>query len=144
MAELRTAAGLSGGRAVPLAFFEKHFTPEEASALLPELRDLISTLRGLRGRLSVEWKEAAPTIKVAHQNGGGKQVGPYVHSLARLNATVRRLVDMGVQLKDLDRGLVDFPAWRGDDEVLLCWQMGEDDIRYWHSLEGGFAGRQPL
>jgi hypothetical protein len=51
---------------------------------------------------------------------------------------------VGAQIKSLEEGLLDFPALRGDEEVLLCWKLGEDEIAYWHGLEEGFAGRKPL
>jgi hypothetical protein len=57
---------------------------------------------------------------------------------------VQRLERLGVLVKDLDRGLVDFPALRGGEEVLLCWHLGEDEVAFWHGLEEGFAGRKPL
>jgi hypothetical protein len=57
---------------------------------------------------------------------------------------VARLHALGVLVKDLDSGLVDFPALRGEEEVLLCWQVGEPEVAYWHGLEEGFAGRKPL
>jgi hypothetical protein len=57
---------------------------------------------------------------------------------------VDELSELGVQVKDLDEGLVDFPARRGDEEVLLCWRLGEDEVGFWHSVEDGFAGRKPL
>ncbi|TML32039.1 MAG: DUF2203 family protein, partial [Actinobacteria bacterium] len=57
---------------------------------------------------------------------------------------VEELERLGVVVKDLDRGLVDFPALRGDEEVLLCWEVGEDEIAYWHGVDEGFAGRKPL
>ena len=57
---------------------------------------------------------------------------------------VEELQALGVLVKDLDRGLVDFPALRDGEEVLLCWQVGEGEVAYWHGLEEGFAGRKPL
>jgi hypothetical protein len=57
---------------------------------------------------------------------------------------VNEIHGLGAQVKDADEGLVDFPTLRGDEEVLLCWKLGEDEIAYWHSLEDGFAGRRPL
>lgn len=59
-------------------------------------------------------------------------------------ACVERLEDLGVVVKDLDLGLLDFPARRGSSEVLLCWHVGEDAVEYWHSLEDGYAGRKPI
>jgi hypothetical protein len=127
-----------------MAHFEKHFTVEEANELLPELRELLESIRALRDRLVVDWEQALPVIRAAPMNGGGKEANPYLSDLHRINERLRRLIELGVQLKDVDRGLVDFPAWREDREVLLCWHLGEDRVRYWHDLESGFAGRRPL
>lgn len=124
--------------------FEKHFTPDEANALIPEVTSLLESLQGLRQRLGDDWKAASPVIQAAHQNGGGAHIGPYVSSLAEVNRCLQRLAAIGVQLKDLDRGLVDFPAWRGEEEVLLCWHLGEEAVAHWHDLESGFSGRRPL
>jgi hypothetical protein len=127
-----------------MAHFEKHFTVDEANALLPEVRSLLLRIQGARDRLVVDWEKAVPVLKLARMNGGGKEAGPYLSDLNELNQRMRELMEMGIQLKDLDRGLVDFPAWREDREVFLCWHLGEDAVRFWHDLESGYAGRQPL
>lgn len=127
-----------------MAVFEKHFTLDEANALLPELRDLIVRLKAIRDHLIVDWQEALPVLRAAHANGGGRQAAAYAGDLLQLNEQLRRLASLGVQLKDVDKGLVDFPSWRGDDEVFLCWHLGEDAVRYWHTLEAGFNGRRAL
>jgi hypothetical protein len=124
--------------------FEKHFTVEEANALLPELRSLIEAIQAARDRIQVEHQNARPVLKARSQNGGGRDASGYVAGLMQLNERVRRLLDLGVELKDLERGLVDFPAWRGEREVFLCWELREDEIRFWHDLETGYRGRQPL
>ena len=124
--------------------FEKHFTVVEANALLPELRDLLEAIRAARDRAALSWEGAVPALRVARTNGGGRAAAEYLHHLQDLNQRVRKLIDLGVQLKDVDRGLVDFPAWRKDEEVLLCWHLGEDEVKYWHTLEGGYAGREEL
>jgi hypothetical protein len=84
-------------------------------------------------------------------NGGGfnprlpAEVDAAIEAAAgELSACVQELTGLGVQVKDLDTGLVDFPSLRDGEEVLLCWQLGEDEIGWWHTLEGGFAGRRPL
>jgi hypothetical protein len=124
--------------------FDKHFTVAEANAMLPELRELLSVLSADRDRLVVEWEKAAPVLQLAHTNGGGKETNEYLSGLFRINARLRRLADLGVQLKDIDTGLVDFPAWREGEEVLLCWRLGEAEVGFWHDLESGFRGRRPL
>jgi hypothetical protein len=70
-----------------------------------------------------------------------EEVEEHATALAR---SVQELSALGVHVKDLERGLVDFPALREGEEVLLCWQLGEDEVAYWHGLDDGFAGRQPL
>jgi len=127
-----------------VAHFEKHFTLEEANALLPELRRLLAHLQTLRGKLVVDWEQAKPVVEAAPMNGGGKEAAPFLADIYALNNQVRKIVEMGVQLKDLERGLVDFPAWKEDREVFLCWHLGEDRIEFWHELETGFSGRKAL
>ncbi len=122
---------------------ERHFTRAEASALLPQLTTLLSQLRDAKDELTdtethEALSEAAPT------NGGGEQ-GRRV-GIAFLE--VRRLIDTveqaGIVLRDIDRGLVDFPALIDGREVYLCWELGEEEVAYWHDLEGGYGGREPL
>lgn len=124
--------------------FEKHFTVAEANALVPELRDLLTQIQAIRDKLVVDWERAKPVLREARMNGGGKESGPFLSHLHQLNDRMRRLLDLGVQLKDLERGLVDFPAWRDDREIFLCWHLGEPAVAYWHDLESGFSGRQRL
>jgi hypothetical protein len=130
---------------------ERHFTAEEANALLPTVRPIAERMVAHRRALAVaSVRHARIATKIAG-NGGG--VDP--HEIDRLQATVEaeaqavadaveELQRLGLQVKDLDEGLVDFPALRGEEEVLLCWRLGEDEIGYWHTAADGFAGRRPL
>lgn len=127
-----------------MAQFEKYYTVEEANAMLPELRVLVEGIQTARDEILATYPAAVPVLQQVTLNSGGREANPYAAAIWRLNARVRRLVSMGVQLKDLDRGLVDFPAWREDQEVLLCWHLGEDEVTHWHDLESGFAGRKSL
>jgi hypothetical protein len=121
----------------------RHFTREEANALLPQLTTLLAQLREAKGELSdteahEALSEAAPT------NGGGeegRQVGVAFLEVRRLLETVEQA---GIVLRDIDRGLVDFPALLDGREIYLCWEVGEDEVAYWHDLEGGYGGREPL
>lgn len=124
--------------------FKKHFTLEQATAVLPEVRELVERMQVYRDRLVVDWAAAEPVVRMAGQNGGGTQASDYLNDILELNRRLKRLDEMGVQLKDLDQGLVDFPTWRDGEEVLLCWRQGEDEITFWHDLESGFRGRKPL
>jgi hypothetical protein len=121
----------------------RHFTREEANALLPQLTTLLTQLREAKDELTdaeahEALSEAAPT------NGGGeegRQVGVAFLEVRRLLETVERA---GIVLRDIDRGLVDFPTLMDGREVYLCWELGEDEVGYWHDLEGGYGGREPL
>jgi hypothetical protein len=122
---------------------ERHFTKEEANALLPQLTALLSQLREAKDELTdtdahEALSEAGPT------NGGGdqgRQVGIAFLEVRRLLET---LEEAGLVLRDIDRGLIDFPALIHGREVYLCWELGEDEVGYWHDLEGGYGGREPL
>ena len=129
----------------------RHFTPEEANDALAEVRPLVERMVEQR-RAHVEALERQEELETRIRgNGGGippaelaeaaAEVDRHARELAR---TVDDIVQLGVEVKDLDEGLVDFPALRGGETVLLCWQLGEDEVGYWHSQEDGFAGRRPL
>jgi hypothetical protein len=122
---------------------ERHFTPEEANALLPRLEALLTQLRESKDELTdAEAHEAL--ADAAPTNGGGeegRQVGVAFLEVRRLLETVERA---GILLRDIDRGLVDFPAIRDGREVYLCWELGEGEVGFWHDLEGGYGGREPL
>ena len=130
---------------------EKHFTVAEANALLERVRPLVEQMVEQRRKLGDALQERERLGKVTGSNGGGfhprmpGQVDAAVNEAAEgLQRCVEELTELGVQVKDLDTGLVDFPSWRDGEEVLLCWRLGEGDIAWWHTLDGGFAGRQPL
>lgn len=129
----------------------RHFTPEEANAALAEVRPLVEKMVAYR-RAHVEalarQEELEERIK---GNGGGippstladaaEEVEREARALAR---TIDEIDEHGAQVKDLDEGLIDFPALHDGETVLLCWKLDEDEIRYWHSVEDGFSGRRPL
>jgi hypothetical protein len=124
--------------------FQKHFTVEEANALLPELIGLLQDLKTERDHLVLEWQNAAPVVRASPRNGGGAQASAYVAGLLRLNRLLKGFAERGVLVKDVDMGLVDFPYLMGEEEVLLCWKLGEDRVEYWHDLESGYQGRRPI
>lgn len=127
-----------------MAVYEKHFTVEEARRELPELRHLFARIQELVAGLQEEQVEIARIQERIEGNGHAAHF-PEDNSQAReLQSLVAQVLERGIEIKDLARGLVDFPHWRQGEEVYLCWLYGEDDIHYWHTLEGGFAGRQPL
>jgi hypothetical protein len=129
----------------------RYFTLDEANEALAELRPLAEQMVEYRGELvDAQGRRAALGAQVG-TNGGDLTPSDFAEaeeelerSAAALAECIERIQAAGVLIKDLDRGLLDFPALRDGDEILLCWQVGEDDIRYWHGVEEGFAGRKPL
>jgi hypothetical protein len=124
----------------------KIFTLQEANELLPTVQPILRKIKS-RHDLVASFRDAAQAAaKSAPAGGGGMQGGSvYVKSLYELGKLTLELDALGIQLKDYSRGLIDFPAMREGRVVLLCWQLGEgDEIRWWHDLEAGFTGRQPL
>lgn len=125
----------------------KLFSVEEANALLPTVRRIVAGLARDYARVVAAREAAQQAAEGAKESGGGSMPGggPYVAALTGLAERAGQLEALGVQLKDYERGLIDFPTMRDDRVVLLCWQLGEGDrIEWWHDLEAGFAGRQPL
>ena len=122
------------------------FTVDEANALLPTVRGIVGRIQRAYARVSAAQEQARlAAAGAAHGGGGMEGGGAYVLSLSKLADASGQLEELGVQLKDYERGLIDFPAMREGRVVLLCWQLGEgDELEWWHDLEAGFAGRQPL
>ena len=130
---------------------ERHFTPEEANGLLEQVRPVAEALVAHRRAFTVAAARRARLTQRISGNGGDfdpQEPSELDEQLQReaeaVAGAVEELQALGVLVKDLDRGLVDFPALRDGEEVLLCWQVGEGEVAYWHGLEEGFAGRKPL
>ena len=124
----------------------KVFTVQEANALLPDVRDIVGKIQRAHRKLSHYRGDAKKASEAAELGGGGFANGvAYASDLLALTAELSELEDLGVQLKDFERGLVDFPSLRDGRVVLLCWQLGEgDELEWWHDVDAGFAGRTPL
>jgi hypothetical protein len=129
----------------------RHFTPEEANAELEHVRPLVEQLVEVRQEhtVALEWQEELE--RKIRGNGGGIPPAELASATAEVDAVARRMARLadeitshGAQVKDLDSGLVDFPALHRGETVLLCWQLGEDEIAWWHRVDDGFAGRRPL
>ena len=122
---------------------ERHFTLEEANSEIDRVGPMLETLRDAKQRLLDD--EARETLtEAATTNGGGepgKQVG---EAFLQVRSILVELSEAGIVVRDVDRGLIDFPALRDNDEVYLCWELGEDRVAWWHDLESGYGGRQPL
>ena len=122
----------------------KTFTLAEANALIPQLEELLREMIVLRDSLMTMGASLQPMLLRAGGNGGSKAGSEYVLTMQRFNACLSVFQDLGCELKDLDDGLVDFPSYRQGQLIYLCWKRGEDRIEWWHTMEAGFSGRQPL
>lgn len=124
----------------------KLFTVEEANSLLPSVRPIVKSIQKSHRRLITFQTAAKQAAQGADDGGGGMALGPkYAELLVELSTHAGQLESLGIQLKDYQQGLIDFPSMRDGRVVLLCWKADEGDrLEWWHDVEAGFAGRQPL
>jgi len=123
--------------------FTRHYTREEARALLPQIRAWLTKLRRLQPLLE-DQQRGLQKLLAQGRDLGGERVTHFLRTLAEAQSVLREFARRQIQLQDLDRGLVDFPAIVGGREVFLCWEEGEKEVEYWHELDAGYAGREPL
>ncbi len=124
--------------------FPKLFTVGEANALLPRLKELLEDVARHRDSLREKASHMEPILRATGANGGGRAGSEYGVDAYKLFLVVERIRELGVILKDLDMGLLDFPHERGGRVVFLCWHPPEERVAFWHEIEAGYAGRQPL
>ena len=122
---------------------ERHYTLDEANAAIPAVRAQIERLRAAREGLNDEEARAA-LDEAGPGNGGGAPGRVVSDAFMQMRSCLIELREMEVVLRDLDRGLADFPSLRDGREIYLCWEESEDEIGFWHDADAGFAGRQPL
>jgi hypothetical protein len=120
------------------------FTLQQANEALKIIRPLMDEVQMIRQKIMENQPEAWPAIEKSVGNGGNRALSAMVQDFEKLDKLVHRILDTGVQIKDVNLGLLDFSAIRDEQEVYLCWQYGEGDIAYWHEVDAGFAGRQPI
>jgi hypothetical protein len=129
----------------------RYFTPKEANEALEDLRPLTEKLvEHRRALLELQAQQSSLITRIA--GNGGDMEPRELHEVqerldeevAGIARCVARIHELGALVKDLDVGLVDFPAQREGEDVLLCWRLGEEQVGYWHGLEEGFSGRRPL
>lgn len=122
----------------------RYFTLDEARAALPQVKMLMEQIQIARREILRLRPDALPVIQQAAFNGGNKVLGELAAHVVQLEAGVKGIMALGVVVKDIDAGLVDFIGVRNDREVYLCWRYGEEEIGYWHELNAGVAGRRPV
>lgn len=122
----------------------QYFTLSEANNALKTIRPLMDEVQAIRQKILAHQPEAWPAIEKSAGNGGNRALSNMVQDFERLDALIHQIQDAGAQIKDINTGLLDFSALKDGREVYLCWQYGEDDIAFWHEVEAGYAGRQPI
>jgi hypothetical protein len=122
----------------------QYFSLSEANDTLKIIRPLMDEVQSIRRKILASQPEAWPAIEKSAGNGGNKALSALVQDFERLDALIHQILDTGVQIKDINLGLLDFSALRNGREVYLCWKYGEDDIAFWHEINAGFAGRQSI
>ena len=122
---------------------ERHYTLDQANAALGFVTERLERLRESRAQLDDDEARAALS-EAGPSNGGGAPGRVVSEAFVGLQRALGELQAMDIVLRDLERGLVDFPSLRDGEEIYLCWEEGEDEIAFWHDIESGYAGRQPL
>jgi hypothetical protein len=122
---------------------DRHYSREEAERMLPRVKPVLQKLRDAKDLLTDEEAHELLTESAPSNGGGdpGRQVGEAFLEVRKL---LGALQEAGIVVRDIDRGLIDFPSMREGHEVYLCWELGEDSIEWWHDLDDGYRGRQPL
>src|SRR5512147_1792982 len=122
----------------------RYFTLQEANKTLNMIRPLMEEIQQIRRKIQREQPDVWPAVVKSAGNGGSRALSNMIWDFEKLDALVHRIQNMGVLIKDANLGLLDFPALKDGREVYLCWQYGEGEIAFWHEVEAGFAGRQPI
>jgi len=124
--------------------FKKHFQLDEARALLPHLRQAFGSIHTARDQLLACEERLARKQNETGADLGGPAVNNLLRAMIAIHEALSDITSRGIQVKDIDRGLVDFPHIRKGREVLLCWELEEDDIEFWHDVDTGYPGRERL
>jgi hypothetical protein len=122
----------------------KYFTLQEANDALNTIRPLMDEIQAIRRKILEKQPDAWTAIEKSVGNGGNRTLSRMVQDFEKLDALVHHILETGVQIKDINIGLLDFSAWKDGREVYLCWQYGEGEIAFWHEVDAGYAGRQPI
>jgi len=119
-----------------------YFSPQEANNALIVIRPMLDEMMQIGEKIRSHQPELWEMVQKSAGNGGNPELSKLLKDFDRLDELIHKIQDMGIYIKDLMIGLIDFPSLRDGREVYLCWQFGEGDIAYWHEIETGFASRQ--
>jgi hypothetical protein len=120
------------------------FTLTEANQALSTIRAWMDEVMQIRQRIIDHQPEIWSAVEKTAGNGGNPVIAKMVFDFEKFDALLHKIQDAGAQIKDINIGLLDFPAQKDGREVCLCWKYGEGDIAYWHEVDAGYAGRQPI
>ena len=123
---------------------ERYYTVAEANSVLPEVRQVFGQMLVARQEVLDMQPELWHAVAKAVNNGGGRTLSADARQIIMIQQILQVLNDMGIQVKDLNTGLIDFPARYHGRTVLLCWQYDEPSVQFWHEIDVGFAGRQRI
>jgi hypothetical protein len=123
---------------------KRYFSIEQANLVISVIRPVIARILEIRQDILDKQPEVWPVVSKTAGNGGSKAASLIVQEFARLDELVNQVQASGAILKDINLGLVDFLSIDKDREIFLCWQYGEEDLAFWHEIEAGFNGRQPI
>jgi hypothetical protein len=122
----------------------RYFTLQEANEALNIIRPLMDEVQAIRVKILKNQPEAWPALEKSAGNGGNRALSNMVPDFEKFDTLIHRIQATDVLIKDINLGLLDFPALRDGREVYLCWQYGEGEIAFWHEIEAGYAGRRPI
>ena len=120
------------------------FTLEEANAFIPQLLSLVPEIQKLSGSMDNDFPDIHNAREKAKWNGGSAQGAGYLNVILKYSHLIQEIESIGCEIKGVREGLIDFPSIREGREIYLCWRMPETEINFWHGLDAGFSGRQPI
>jgi len=122
----------------------RYFTLLEANEALASIRPWMDEIQTIRREILIHQPEIWSVMEKSAGNGGNPTLSRMVKTFDRLDALLHSIQDIGALIKDINTGLLDFPALKDGREVYLCWKHGEGDIAFWHEIQDGFAGRKSM
>jgi len=129
---------------VKKTMFSKHFTIREANQLIPLLAGQLKEIRQRQNEFLIHYPQLRDIKERRLTDAGFPNSPEYLQRSAFLSEILAKISSTGVVLKDISRGLVDFPHLSEGKEILLCWELGEEEVLYWHDIYSGYDGRQNL
>ena len=122
----------------------RYYTLDEAQAALPQVKALMARVQEARAEIIRLRPEVWPVLQKAASNGGSAAAGEVFTLFDKLESGVKGILAMGILVKDIDSGLIDFLSIRNGREVYICWKYGEEELAFWHDINTGFPGRRPI